>query len=154
MLASVEYYPEAIVILTRGLLDYLTLGRWHRVCTLDEKRRVLEERIVRPGKVTTREYPWRMFDTVDYSYKQLASRTSHGTEHELEEFSVGLRWAGKCEVLPLALFRKSTATPVGLGAIMASFFPASWTEVKIPHEVASRSLANMLCLKMGLKLAM
>lgn len=157
MTSVVKYYPNTIVTKSRGLLEYLTFGNWGRICTLDFSRGTLEEQIIRPLKTTVQSWKLDQFDAVDYSYRLLQSTRRKGMEHELDEFSVGLRFSTTGKVLPLAVFHGSTSTPApeGFDALLFAVFPALWAEgTGGTHDVQSRSFANMLCQKMHLKLAM
>jgi hypothetical protein len=154
MTSVVEYYPDAIVMKSRGVLEYLTFGNWGRICTIDLSRKVVEETRIRFRRNVTTTRPTHDFDAVDYSFKLVKRMVRKGVEYDVEEFRVGLRFAATTDILPLAVFRGTTDSPVGLGALIAKLLPDSWMSQDITHEIASRSLANMLCQKLNLKLAM
>jgi hypothetical protein len=149
MTSSVEYYPDTIVTKSRGILEYLTLGNWGRICTLDFQKGMLEETTIRFSRRTTQTYHFRAFDAVDFSYKLLASGRKNGVESDCEEFLVGLRFASTGKVFPLAVFPGVTTSMYGLGTL----FPTSWIVQDQSHEIGARSLANLLCQKMKLSLA-
>ncbi|MEZ0277044.1 MAG: hypothetical protein ACAH88_19195 [Roseimicrobium sp.] len=155
MTSVIEYYSDTIITKSRGFLAYLTFGNWGRVCTLKLSQRTLEVRTLRPWNTTTELYGLSQFDAVDYSYRTLASATQNGVHYEHDEFTVGLRFSSTGKVLPVAVFHGGTSTPVGLGALIASLLPPSWQEGSGgTQDIESRSLANMLCQKMSLELAM
>lgn len=149
MTSSVEYYPDAIVTKSRGILEYLTLGNWGRICTFHFKQCMLEETTIRFSRRTTQTYHFRMFDAVDFSYKLLVTARQNGTESDCEEFLVGLRLASTGKVFPLAVFSGVTTSQYGLGTLI----PESWISHDQSHEIGARSLANLLCQKMQLSLA-
>jgi hypothetical protein len=150
---AIQFQTQCIVIRTRSFLDFVTLGKWRRTVTLDFSQGIVEEEVIRFSKTTVRSHDLRTFDAVDYSYKLLNFASQHGVDHEHEEFSVGMRFKSTRTVFPLASFRGSVATPTGLADLLASVFPVSWNAPNIRHEVEARSLANLLCDKLNLKLA-
>ncbi len=75
MNSVIEYDSNTIVTKSRGVLEYLTLGHWGRICTLDFSTGILEEKTIRFTKVTTLHYRLRNFDAVDYSYQLLSEKT-------------------------------------------------------------------------------
>jgi hypothetical protein len=158
MTSVIEYYPGIIVTKSRGFLEYLTFGNWGQICTLDLTRRTLEIRTLRLLNSNTQVYSLNEFDAVDYSYECLRSVTRNSEEHESDEFRVGLRFRSTKKVLALGVFHGSTSTPVVTGlfdAFVASILPPSWMEgTGGTQDVESRSLANMLCDKLSLELAM
>jgi hypothetical protein len=149
MTSAVEYYPDTIITKSRGILEYLSLGNWGRICALHFNQNVLEETTFRFIRRKTQKYHLHMFDAVDFSYKLLATASNYGVEQDSEEFRVGLRFSSTGKVFPLAIFRGTATSYSGL----ASLFPASWTSHDHSHELAARSLANILCQKMQLLLA-
>jgi hypothetical protein len=158
MTSVIEYYPDIIVTKSRGFLEYLTFGNWGQICSLDLTRRTLEVRKFRLLDTDTQIYNLNQFDAVDYSYECLRSVTRESVEYESDEFRVGLRFRSTGKVLPLAVFHGSTSTPVVTGlfdAFVTSLLPASWMEgTGGTQDVESRALANMLCHKLSLELAM
>jgi hypothetical protein len=155
MTSVIEYYPDTIITKSRGFLEYATFGNWGRICTLDLSRRTLEVVHLRLFKTTTETYHLSQFDSVDYSYECKGAATHNGVQYDADEFTVGLRFRSTGKLLPLAVFHGCTTTPVGLGALVAAMLPASWTDDNdITHDLESRSLANMICQKTGLKLGM
>lgn len=154
MTSSVEYYSDTIVIRSRGFLEYLTFGNWGRIYTLDFSRKTLEATTIRPFKSTVKVYELRSFDAVDYSYKLLGTACKNGVCYDHEEFRVGLRLATTGFLFPLAVFQGVLTTPYGFGAIVAHFLPESWLVQSVIYEVQARVLANTICDKLQLKLAM
>lgn len=153
MNSAVEFHPNSIVTRSRDLADILTFGRWRRTCTIDFAKRSVEEKTVRLAKTNVQTHHLRMFDAVDYSYECLALASRDGVDYELDEFRVGLRFASNGKVFPLAAFRGTVETPYGFGALVASLLPASWSQQNLSHEAEARSLANLLCQKLQLELA-
>lgn len=147
---TVEYVTDSVVIKSRGLLEVLTLENWGSLCRIDLLQKTIELRTFRVGHVMSTTHHWREFDAVDYSMVVLSSTTWQGVESDFEEFRVGLRFCTDQSVFPLARFRGTVKTLAGLNALL----PASWNRSSITHEVAARSLANMLCQKMCLNLAL
>jgi hypothetical protein len=146
MTSVIEYYPDIIVTKSRGLLEYLTFGNWGQICSLDLTRRILEVRTLRLLNSNTQLYSLHEFDAVDYSYECLGAHNNV----QADEFRVGLRFRNSFQVLPLAVFH-GTSGPVGFESLL----PESWIDgTRRTHEVESRSLANILCQKMSLELAM
>ncbi|QIF04981.1 hypothetical protein [Roseimicrobium sp. ORNL1] len=158
MTSVIEYYSDSIITKSRGFLEYATLGNWGQVCTLDLTRRTLEVRTRRLLDSNTRVHSLNEFDAVDYSYECLQSVTRESVEYDSDEFRVGLRFRSTGKVLPLAVFHGSTSTPVVNGlfdAFITSILPASWMEgTGGTQDVESRALANMLCHKLSLELAL
>ena len=153
MNSAVEFHSHSIVTRSRDIADFLTFGRWKRTCTIDFPKGVVEEKTVRIRKTTVQTYRLRVFDAVDYSYKCLASHAGNGVEYEVDEFHVGLRFTSNGKVFPLAVFRGTVETPCGLAALLTSVFPSSRPQQNLSHEAEARSLANLLCQKLQLKLA-
>ncbi|CAN5679171.1 hypothetical protein BH11VER1_BH11VER1_16370 [soil metagenome] len=153
MNSVIEYYSNTIVTKSRGVLEYLTLGRWGRICTLDFSTGILEETTIRFTKVTMLQHRLRKFDAVDYSYQFLSEKGLHGVHNEIGVFRVGLRIAESQTIFPLAVFKGAFSSADGISGVVVSLFPDSCDGSDITHEVASRSLANMLCQKLHLKLA-
>lgn len=151
---TVEYVTDSIVIKSRGLLEVLTLGNWGTLCRIDLLQKTIELRIFRVGHVMSTTHHWREFDAVDYSMVVLSSTTWQGVESDFEEFRVGLRFCTDQSIFPLARFRGTVKTLTGFNALLDELLPASWNRSSITHEVAARSLANMLCQKMCLNLAL
>lgn len=155
MTTVIEYHSDCIITKSRGFFEYLTFGNWGEICILDLSKRTLEVTTVRLLKTDRQLFSLNAFDAVDYSYKSLGSVTRDGVEYESDEFRVGLRFRSSPQVLTLAIFHGSTSTPVGFGEFIASFLPSSWMEgTGGTQDVESRSLANMLCQKLSLGLAM
>lgn len=155
MRSTVEYLSDSIVIHTHGFLHYLTLGHWCRTCTLDLSQGTLEVTTSRLGKRTAQRHDLREFNAVDYSHKVLGTHRRHGIEYEREEFSVGLRFASRQEILTLGVFQGTIDSLYGASAFLDSLLPSSSDRPNdVRHEVEARSLANMLCEKLHLNLAM
>lgn len=150
---AIQFQTQRIVIRTRSFLDFVTFGKWRKTITLDFSQGIIDEEVIRLSKTALRSHDLRTFDAVDYSYELLNFASQHGVDHEYEEFRVGMRFKSSGMVFPLASFRGSVSTPTGLGELLASVFPASWSAPDIRHEVEARSLANLLCDKLDLKLA-
>ena len=153
MNSAIEFHPNSIVTQSRDIADFLTFGRWKRTCTLDFPKGALEEKTVRLTKTTVQLHRLRLFDAVDYSYECLGSDSRNGVDYEADEYRVGLRFASNGKVFPLAIFQGSVATPYGLTALITSAFPSAWPQQNLSHEAEARSLANLLCQKLQLKLA-
>ena len=153
MTSAIVFRPETIVIKSRGVLEFLSFGRWQRICTVDLRRQAVEEATLRLTKTTTCTHSLRVFDAVDFSYVSLGSTTRDGVEYDADEYRVGLRFSSSGKVFPLAVFHGSTQTPVGMGEVVASIFPSLWNNAPVTHEVAARSFANRLCEILDLKLA-
>ena len=153
MNSAVEFHPNSIVTKSRDIADFITFGRWNRTCTLDFPKGLIEEKTVRLTKTSVQTHRLRVFDAVDYSYECLVSVARDGVEREVDEFRIGLRFASNGKVFPLAAFRGTVETPYGLAALIASAFPSSWTKQNLSHEAEARSLANLLCQKLQLELA-
>jgi hypothetical protein len=153
MNSAVELHLNAIVTRSRGITDILTFGRWRRTCTLDFQKKIVEEKTVRLTKSNVLTHPYQTFDAVDYSYECLSLHSRDGMDFEVDEYRVGLRYAANGKVFPLAAFWGTVETPYGLAAFIVSAFPASWSEQNFRHEAEARSLANLLCQKLQLELA-
>lgn len=151
---SVEYQNDAIVIKSRGLLELLTFGNWGHFCSISLLNKTVELQTRRMGQIMSTTHYWREFDAVEYSYVVLSSTTWQGVESDLEEFRVGLRFCTDKDILPIAKFRGTIKSLTGLNAFLDELLPASWNQSSVTHEMAARSLANMLCQKMDLELAL
>jgi hypothetical protein len=149
----IQFQTHRIIIRTRCYFDFLTCGKWRSIRTLDFSQGTIEEKTLRFAKITVQMFRLRAFDAVDYSYELLAAGGQNGVIHEFEEYRVGLRYKSTRAIFPLASFRGTVSTPTGLGALLASILPPSWSTPNIRHEVEARSLANLLCDKLDLDLA-
>ena len=149
---QVSYFADAINIESRGFIDYISLGSYRNFCTIDFDKRSLKITKIRWARKHEETYDLRDFDAVDYSYKLLGSGSDNGVHQDLEEFSVGLRFKSKYKVLALASFR-GTLTSGGLVTLVMMLLPESWGQQHLSHELQARSLTNILCQKMNLKLA-
>ncbi len=142
MTSVVEYTPDSIIIRVRGFLDSLTRGRWGEINTIDFNRKVVEKVTIRLSKRTVVEYPLSMFKAVDFAHEPLGNH---------ETFTVGLRFKSKYETLLLASFQgisPSGQNPEWVQRLMPTLFGGF-----LAHEADARSLANLLCQKLGMKLA-
>ncbi|MBK1814802.1 hypothetical protein JIN84_04200 [Luteolibacter yonseiensis] len=149
---EIQLETQRIIIRTRSFLDIITFGNWRRILSLDFSLGSLEEKTIRISKISVRRYELQTFDAVEYSYQLLGSISQEGMDHEHEEFRVGLRSKSTGTVYPLAAFRGTASTPSGLGVWILSIFPASFRASDNRHEAEARSLANLLCDKLNLKL--
>ena len=149
---DISYYPDAIVTRSRGLLEFLSFGRWGTTTTLDFAKRTVTVESRWPWKASEHAHRFTDFHGVDYSYEEISSSYRNSVERETGKFRVGLCFGNNDEVLPVANFKGTSSTAHGLAEMISNWLPESWSDEGIRHEIASRTFANMLCEKMRLRI--